>query len=127
MLISVFSGAPSTASALSPQQSATSSLQQSLSLSSQQSFVSSAADASGWTAVFASVFVSELWELLLNPPQPVSKESAASAETIFSGKSTAVPLYTTLKKGAKNQADTKDKADQLEDLEQNDLQKTEEE
>ena len=81
--MSVFSGLPITASALSPQQSFGSSLQQSFSLPSQQSVVVSAAVEA---SVFACVPVSVLLELLFNAPQPVSSENAYRYGMISSSK-----------------------------------------
>ena len=79
ILISVFSGVIvcETASAASPQQSATLDSQQSFSLSSQQSFVVSASVTATSLDDAGAVCSDELF----NAPQPVRSESAASTDT----------------------------------------------
>ena len=74
MLMSVFSGEPSTCEASSPQQSAGSLSQQSLSLSSQQSFVSSSDEVSAETADDEEL--SEAAGALLKAPHPVNSDKA---------------------------------------------------
>jgi len=87
MLISVFSGVPISADAVSPpsQQSGTSvsDVQQSFSLSSQQSFVTSSDEE---TVVFSACeeeLVSDVELEEFNAPQPVRREIAVRAEMSF--------------------------------------------